>query len=376
MREKKLLTKLLFVLYLFLEFPLENFMQFTIIKYIPIIISLFINIDVVYMSFTKIKKYSLSNKKLLKSIILLGALFLGLSILKQIIHWNFNFLYVKEIIFLVFPFLYAVVLYHTDKNHSFYFNSLNIMLIIDFLIRFSSELSIESINSISFINSTSPFESELADFFLILLFYRLFIKKNRLLVIINCVLCILSFKRMHLMFIIIFFIITLIKNNKNIIINKYIFKLFEFLIVLAPIVIIMLLSNNFDLWFYNNFGISFNQFTLGRFNLLQTVIDYNGTFDGLGTVNELIAAKYSNINNLHNDSVRLVYEVSLIGYFFYVHIIWNVSKGNLIISTLILFLFSIIIVSHILTSFCTWVLVYLIIFIFYDDDNFLKEENM
>lgn len=376
MREKKLLTKLLFILYLLLEFPLENYIQFTTIKYLPILISIFVNIDILFLSLAKSKESSLDRRKLLKKILTLGLIFIGISLLKQISHWSFNFLYIKEIIFLVLPILYALVLYHTDKKHKFYFNSLNIIVIIDFLLRFYSKISIESFKTLSFVNSMSPFESELADFFLLLLFYRIFIKKNTLFIIVNCILCILSFKRMHLIFIVIFFVVAFIKESKSKTINKVVFRLAEFIIILAPIVIILLFSSGFELWFSNKFGISFNQFTLGRFNLLQTVIDHNNSFNGLGTVNELIVSKFSNINNLHNDSVRLVYEVSLIGYFCYVHVLWNMSKRNLIISTLILFLFSIITVSHVFTSFCTWLLVYLILFIFYDDSSFLKEEKL
>ncbi len=348
--------RILFVLFLVLWLIGELYIsKLDNIKYIPLVIMVLIGI----LSLRKKKKmYGYE----IKQILYIFLTFAFISIFFQILNKNILIETYKELFLFILPGLIAFCIFNVEKeDRSFYFDMLFIVLCIKFILSFGSDLSIESIKSISFTNSYSPFESSDAAIFLPL-YTLFFLRKNKTKCILAGIFTILSFKRLDVIYVLLFPIIMMFVD-KNKTVNKKIIKILKITFIISPFLIEAMLEDSFARAFYNYFKIDFNKFTMGRFDIINYIVDINLTNYGLGTTTSFLESNPINgITNMHCDLLRIYIETSIFGLIFFVNNMFNIVKNNTIACILMTFCFFVLFTSHCLTVFMIWLAMYLVIF--------------
>ena len=109
---------------------------------------------------------------------------------------GFNSYAINEAVYYYTPLIFIIVYSQIsdEQDVETILNYLFVLYIIAFFKNFAGQLTLANIKSISFANSYSPFESELAFVFLIFECFYLYMGKRKK-AIISLILCILSFKR-------------------------------------------------------------------------------------------------------------------------------------------------------------------------------------
>lgn len=358
-----LIMQLIFIVFLFSGIFLKKYTSYDEIRYIPALILILFALLIMVMKKIKLNKI-LNIKETV--IFLCSILFLTIiSIIMQLSKQNINFSYIKESAMMILPILIVFAISVIDKdNINVYANIYLIATIFDFFIRYINVFTLHNILSVSFINSYSPFESELVNIFLSLEFYYLFVNKNFLLALVSMFFCHLSMKRIQEIFMILFilFFITQKLWNKY---NKISSKFLIFLIVLLalyPIFIEFIISNDaFSDWFANKFNVSLDAFTLGRENIYKTIFAEKDKICGLGSTRPIVYSIFGT-DDLHNDLLRIYWECSflglfifIIGYFYYI--------GNNIYALLFMsFTVCVMMISPILASIDSLTCIYFILF--------------
>ena len=197
---------------------------------------------------------------------------------------GFNSYAINEAIYYYTPLLLVIVYsqFSDAEEIESIMNYLFALYIIVFLKNFSEQLTLANIRSISFVDSYSPFESELAFVFLIFeCFYLYSGKKTN--AILSLILCVLSFKRICMIVAISFFLFSkhLVKR-KNI--DKKIIILVTAFFVVVPIITCMMLNSQFEAWFYHTFHVTLYEATLSRSSRIEAVMNSGQIKYGLGSV--------------------------------------------------------------------------------------------
>ena len=309
------------VLYLFLVMIIAQI--FPAIRYVRyILIPLLFLLYIVYLLSNDINLSEIAFIKVLKQFVILSCLMVIVSVALMIVKNVFNLAFVNECLFTLLPVFFACMLVSfPDKNHiRFLVDCFLYFTIINFLIRYISILSISGIISVSFKESFSPYESELVNIFLPLTFFYLFVDKNLIKALVSGVLCWLSMKRIHELFLIIYFVVFALINNTKFarqMYEKKYSKKFEFIIIvllcLFPIVLVYALStpilNELSLKYL---GISFNAFMMGREEMYKQILEMRDIIAGWGGSRDLSLILFGT-NDMHSDILRIYIETTLIG---------------------------------------------------------------
>ena len=302
-------------------------------------------------------------------LISIGYQFVNNRVLKQTI---MEFLY----IFCPIVYVYLICINEKSKSYDFYFKSEFYVSVIIFMLRAIPLLNLQNILSISFVNSYSPFEGiGNADIFFILFIY--FFTKNRRFKYLVCLfMCFLSFKRLHLVFAVLYILYCFyVKKRKIRVVSNTVFYSVIAFFLLSPLVINLLVNDNFTGWFYVKTGIDFNAFTMGRAYTINYVINSNYTNYGLGTINDYLGRmRFIDTylaDDLHCDLMRIYFEGTFIGLFALVNNYFKITRKNTLNFYLMVFVFVTLFASHILTTFIFWIFALLFIF-----ENNRKEEAM
>lgn len=168
------------------------------------------------------------------------------------------------------------------------------------------------------------------------------------------------------LFINILYLICNYKRNKKVNQGKILLNLLFFIVPLfiafflvSPSVLSLICNNNFENWFYNEFGMKLDTFTMGRITTLNYVIDSNRTNRGLGSISDFLAkARMINpylADDLHNDIMRIYLEGTVVSLWLMVINYFGITKKNLYNYLLVLFAFLVMFSSHLLTSCIFWI---------------------
>lgn len=252
--------------------------------------------------------------------ILFGAIVLiAITILKQVNN-GFHSYSINESIFLITPIAFTICLtkkMNVDKIETLMKLSF-IIFIIAFIYKFSDVLSINNILSISFTNSYSPFESELAYLFLVYECFFIFNKNNKF-AIISMIMCILSFKRLCCIFSILIYIVSKFINIYKEV-NIKIVVITTIIFVVLPIATCFAIDNNIEGYLYSKYRISLDEITLSRTQRIELVLNSNQIRYGLGSTTTYLTEKLNSIHdsnleqrNLHNDLVKFYLECGILG---------------------------------------------------------------
>lgn len=327
-----------------------------------------------FYAFNKIIKNNgiFSIKIFAKESLLLFSSFFILCIITLILQLinGFNIYFINEIIYFITPLFFVLIFVQYSNKHqindiiiwSFY------ICVINFIYSFATKITISNILLISFVNSYSPFESELAFlFFIFELFFLAQSKKKH--AIISMVLCVLSFKRISTIFsILLLFFSKYISNNIKV--KKVYITIMTFAFTVLVVLTCVLSSNDFSVWFYNAFGISLSELTLSRSDRLVMVINSDKIIYGLGSVTTYITESLNNLHgssfasrSLHNDLVKLYLECGIVGYSFFIYAYIKISSMNLNTFILINYIFFECYFNHLFGAGTTqmWIIIYLIL---------------
>ncbi len=242
---------------------------------------------------------------------------------------------------------------------------------IAFFVRFANTFSLAALKQISFIDSSSPFESDMAQFFLLYCFYYFYTRQTWKSTI-SVILCFLCFKRFTLVMLIILLIINkFIPHHKKV--PKIVLLITMGLFIAAPFLVYAMCTDSFARWFYLQFGIDFDYFTMTRFQIINTVIDANLTNYGLGTVTNYLEQRgAAGQLNMHNDILRIYMECTIVGTITFTVQYFKIVKDNIFSFLVMLYAFMELFVAHYIgpgtTSF--WIIAYILIFYFNIMENY------
>lgn len=282
---------------------------------------------------------------------------------------GFNSYAINEAVYYYTPLIFIIVYSQISEEQDVetILNYLFVLYVIVFLKNFAGQLTLANIKSISFANSYSPFESELAFVFLIFECFYLYMGKRKN-AIISLILCILSFKRISMLAAIVFFIFSkwiVVKkavNKKIVIVTTVVF-------VLLPVLTCLMLNDTLEAWFYQTFHVTLNEITLTRSSRIEAVINSGQIKYGLGSVttyltkylNALHGSNFSN-RNLHNDLVKIYLECGILGSIVFTYIYMKAASVSRMLFVMMCYVFFECYFNHLFGAGSTdiWILIYLI----------------
>ena len=282
---------------------------------------------------------------------------------------GFNSYAINEAVYYYTPLIFIIVYSQISEEQDVetILNYLFVLYVIVFLKNFAGQLTLANLKNISFANSYSPFESELAFVFLIFECFYLYMGKRKN-AIISLILCILSFKRISMLAAIVFFIFSkwiVVKkavNKKIVIVTTVVF-------VLLPVLTCLMLNDTLEAWFYQTFHVTLNEITLTRSSRIEAVINSDQIKYGLGSVttyltkylNALHGSNFSN-RNLHNDLVKIYLECGILGSIVFTYIYMKAASVSRMLFVMMCYIFFECYFNHLFGAGSTdiWILIYLI----------------
>lgn len=284
-----------------------------------------------------------------------------------------------EILYLVIPALYAFCIVNTYD-----FNQIEKLMKITFwayliLYMYSINIFAVSINdilNISFINSTSYFESSIFAFpMLVLFFFFSYYRKkenNKYYWIGSFILTLLTFKRMIMVWAIVLFILDNIIELRVIVKKRWKYILAAIFIFATVIYYQALRDTGLGKVIVDTLGLDLESGTMGRkwflsllFNRKYSTFGYGSSSIVLGEIFNIGDIKY-----LEMDLVKIYLELGIICLSIFTIYLWKITKDNLFSIVMMLSIFMNLLVSHSLTNPFEWTIVYLtIIYISQDSSN-------
>lgn len=282
---------------------------------------------------------------------------------------GFNSYAINEAVYYYTPLIFIIVYSQISEEQDVetILNYLFVLYVIVFLKNFAGQLTLANLKSISFANSYSPFESELAFVFLIFECFYLYMGKRKN-AIISLILCILSFKRISMLAAIAFFIFSkwiVVKkavNKKMVIVTTVAF-------VLLPVLTCLMLNDTLEAWFYQTFHVTLNEITLTRSSRIEAVINSGQIKYGVGSVttyltkylNALHGSNFSN-RNLHNDLVKIYLECGILGSIVFTYIYMKAASVSRMLFVMMCYIFFECYFNHLFGAGSTdiWILIYLV----------------
>ena len=294
--------------------------------------------------------------------------------------------WISQVYFLIMPLWFAYTIFKNDFSVRRFKSIVNYLLIVTsilYSIFIFYTIFIEGKPFIfSYIESESPFESEVAHFYLLMYIFYTFIEDYRGRFF-SAFLCILAWKRLCLICLVLITIAGFMKlRNKRVkmgytVVIAVIFSLY-------PLINEYMMTAEFGRWFSQATGLNFIDFSNFRYYALKAAIDGGITSKGLGTFFSVKVPWYGHFVevSLHNDIMRLYLEVSIVGLFLYLLFTGAIARRRFSIFV-ILYLFMEMTSNHLVGNggIPYWLLGYSLIFFFniYDRDGrgnvFLVDES-
>lgn len=363
------------IFYFLLSYLSIFFDFFRLGKYLLPFVVLFLRPNLTFNYSSSAYLFSFSYiKKFLKLYFVIFTFFF----LLQLIEYNLNERFFNNLLFVLLPlfFVFTLIRFIDPLRIKSYFFLISLLTILGYFIQKGQEILNVFLNLdsffLAFINSNLESESGIYSFLLCLLFcYSIVFNKNKYFFnLIIFVLFILSFKRVAIFSVLIFFFFNYFDSISSFILkNKFKSSLFYSLIFLGVIIFYFYITSGvFDDFFIENFGISINAFLMGRQFLYDYVISQlpiNQVFGtGIGSVDSLLlsnSVEVQNITNLHSELLRLFIELGFLFYFIWLFFFSNIFFINKF-SISVLFMLSFIFLSdNVFIYFDTMFLVYLLI---------------
>lgn len=294
--------------------------------------------------------------------------------------------WISQVYFLVMPLWFAYTIFKNDFSVRRFKSIVNFLLVVTsilYSIFIVYTIVIEGKPIIfSYIESESPFESEVAHFYLLMYIFYTFIEDYRGRFV-SAVFCVLAWKRLCLICLVLITIAGFMKlRNKRVKIGYII--VIAVIFSMYPMINEYMMTAEFGRWFSQTTGLNFVDFSNFRYYALKAAIDGGLSSKGLGTFFSVKVPWYGHFVkvSLHNDLMRLYLEVSIVGLFLYLLFTGAVARRRFSVFV-ILYLFMEMTSNHLVGNggIPYWLLGYSLIFFFnlYDRDGmgnvFLADES-
>lgn len=339
------------------------------IKYIFAILLIFYSLIVFIKSERKIYK----GQKMLFSVLFVSFSFLVISLTKIIITGHPSmavFEYLFKILIGIFVAFCVINLVEDDALFvSFVF--ILIGSIIAYLFEIGIEnITLENIKKINFFNSYSPFESHLfASISVILCIYFCYFRKNIFLSIISLIFALATFKRLSVVFSLLFFVATTFFRKNKRISNKWSCFFALLFIILTCIYYYFLLPEN-QSKFESIFNIdSMTQFTMGRNLYFIQLFNSNYINFGIGSIQNAVGI------SLEMDLIEMLIESTPIGLAIFCFIYWKIPENKIYSTLFFFFLFLNMLMSHSLSNGLNWAVYFIVLFLLNISDSVEKRER-
>lgn len=215
--------------------------------------------------------------------------------------------------------------------------------------------TISNLNSISYSNSYSPFESHyFADVSIAMFaFFMYYPDKYKILKYISFIFALFTFKRLTVSFAL-FLVFSPLFYDFNMKLNKKILFFWKSSFVVATIAYYWLLLPTSSSLFFKLFNQSSNAFTLGRSYRLNQLINSNFTSYGLGSIIDFFGI------GLEMELISIFVEMSIIGLIIFVFNYMGIARNNVYCVIYITYVFLNLLTSHSLGNVFGWILIFVI----------------
>lgn len=293
------------------------------------------------------------------------AIIFIISLIYQTINGDFQGYLVDDILRLLLPLVNAFLFINaTNENErNAYFNILLFRFVLHFVLQNVGYFNLQTIMSISWENSFSPFESSMAHDFLMLEFYFLY-KQQKKKAFLCMILCMFSMKRFSFFLAPIMFIL-----SKKVPIGKQVppqlLMITKLATIASPLVIIFLYRPEVINWINLTYHMDLNLFMSGRITIYNILVNNIPYYNGLGSINnflaEFVMGQYGTTWNsvLHNDFLRFYLEVTIIGVIAIAHSLVEITKKEYWSFLMLLYILFVAITSHIFHYFSMWFIFYM-----------------
>ena len=354
--------------------PISDLLDDMKIKYIFMFLSAFLLLLLIIIRRKKLFKKGVFKKEAKLYLLAIGSLII-ITVFYQIKN-GFRSFVISEFMYLLLPLFFVILVVSVD-----YFNITRILddcfviVVLIFLLGNIAMLSPSSIMSISFSDSSSPFENGSSMVFVLFeLYYLIRYGKRNGKSLICLILTVLTLKRISVIMAVLFFIFApMIKDKK---IPRWVFWLTIVFFCAVPFLLELFYSTSFASFFLARFGIDFNDFTMDRFARNAYVFAHLDQIKyGYGSVTYFLTNNYGKGDfanrSLHSDLLRIYLECTFVGVFIYNICYFLSSKKDSISFLLLLTIFLQMIFNHPIGAGTVghWIIIYLMIVYF----NYRKE---
>lgn len=295
----------------------------------------------------------------LKQILVVVAVFAIISICAMPFN-GFHLLMWKDLFYILMPAWYVFTIINLDEspNLDYYVNLAFFAYVAYFVLGFGVQsFTLANFTSISFADSYSPWESGMADVFGICFFYY-YTRKQWGKCLVAGLLNFMSFKRMHLFFMVFYIFAEPFLKNKPV--PKVVVWIFKGVLILSPLFIYAAVSDSFANWFETTFDMSLNSFTTGRFNQINLIVDLGDNMTGLGMTHLMLVREGFVVKRLHCDILRFLIETTIAGLVVFVNSYLNIAKRNQKSFALMVFFMIIMVTSTCIENTFYWLLTFLV----------------
>ena len=305
------------------------------------------------------------NTYIIKQVLGVIAVFAIVSIFGMTVNGHHLFMW-KDLFYIFLPAIYCFIIINLDssENLDYYIDFAFWGFVVNFiLIATPQSFTMENFSSISFADSYSPWESGLADMYIICFVYY-YARKKKLKALVAGILNLLSFKRIHVIFMLIFIVLSPMMKNKRV--PKSVVLIAKIFFIISPLLIYAAISDTFAAWFENQFGLDLNSFTMGRFNQLNLICNLDQNMTGLGMTHYMLILNDFDIHRLHCDIMRILLETTPVGLIVFVNNYLNIAKRNQRCFSLMVFFFVIMLSSTFIENCFYWFMIFMI------NENFIR----
>lgn len=280
-----------------------------------------------------------------------------------------SFKWLSQVYFILAPLLFAYTVFRHDWSVERFKNILNFSLFIVsayYVVYIITRiLSGAALSEFSFLKSHSPFENEVAHFFLLLYIFYTF-NGNYKLRAVSAVFCILAWKRLCIIYLIFITIVGFMRmRNKRVKIG-YMIGIAVFFTILG-VLMQYTVSEEFGRWFNDFTGLDFVEFSNFRYYTIRKAASGEILSRGLGSFFSIKVPWYGHFVkiSIHNDLLRLYLEVSVVGLFVYLLFTSIIAKRRFSMFV-ILYMFIELAGSHMLGNggIPFWFMTYTLVFYF------------
>ena len=288
--------------------------------------------------------------------------FLCISMIRILISGRYTINTIMELVYLWLPVTYAYLLLNTlsEKEMDKYFNTLLLCFGIAYIVEISDKLTMANLSLISYAKSYSPFESNFMAGPALTLFLYFLYRRKKVNIIISFLFVLMTFKRLMVLFSIFILIYSIIFDIQKDV-SKRTICFFKIFFVVSPIIIYYVLRPEYVNIINNQFNIDLDNILMGRYSILNTVIDSGYKSFGFGSTTAVAKELRPLDGHLHLDLIKIYLEVSIVGLIIFVNNLWKIAGTKRYAVMIILFDFFNLLTSHSLTGSFSWLLRYLIL---------------